>query len=266
MPWVAQIPECRLAECAMRVAESRSLDALGAACRAAISRFTGYSTFGLYWLNGEVPRLFASAGVPDGFDDDYRSGLGKCDPFIDSILGNGRVVDGLSLIGPQHWLQSTTYDLLRTWGFSYNMCGPLRLEDRIVGVFYTGTPDWNAPYTSDHRQRMELLCRAASLALTNLAKAGAMSEKAGPRPDGPQRTGRDLPALPAASQLYDQLPPRAADVARLVCRGRSNKEIARDMGISDQTVKDHVANLCRRFGALNRTELAARLQSGMPRQ
>ena len=38
------------------------------------------------------------------------------------------------------------------------------------------------------------------------------------------------------------------------------------MGISDQTVKEHVAGLCRRFGALNRTELAARLQAGMTRQ
>jgi DNA-binding CsgD family transcriptional regulator len=266
MPRVGQFPECSLADCALQVAESRSVEALGAACRRAISRLNGHPTFGLYWLYGEGPQLFANAGIPDGFDDDYRSGLAKCDPFIDSVLCHGRVVDGRSLIGPNHWLRSTAYDLLRTWGLSYNMCGPLRLEERIVGVFYTGTPDWNAPYTSDDRQRMELLCRASSLALTNLAKAGAISEKAGPRPDGPQPTGHDLPAVPATSPLHEQLPPRAADVARLVCRGRSNKEIARDMGISDQTVKDHVANLCRRFGALNRTELAARLQSGMPRQ
>jgi DNA-binding NarL/FixJ family response regulator len=34
------------------------------------------------------------------------------------------------------------------------------------------------------------------------------------------------------------------------------------MGISDQTVKEHVTNLCRRFGVHNRTELAACLSSG----
>jgi DNA-binding CsgD family transcriptional regulator len=243
----------------MAVAESRSLDALGAGCRRAISLFTGTSTFGLYWVNGGAPKLFACAGIPDGFDDDYRSGLGKCDPFIDSISRNGRVVDGRSLIGSHHWPRSTTYDLLRTWGLSYNMCGPLRVEDRVVGVFYTATPDENAPYTSHHRERMDLLCRAGSVALTNLAKAGAVDDKAGP-------VGRQLPVQNPAASLYDRLPPRAADVARLVCRGRSNKEIARDMAISDETVKDHVASLCRRFGALNRTELAARLQSGVQRQ
>lgn len=261
MPRVGQSPDYDLARCVMAVAESRSLEALGAGCRRAISLFTGTSTFGLYWLNGGAPKLFACAGIPDGFDDDYRRGLGKCDPFIDSISRDGRVVDGRSLIGARHWPRSTTYDLLRTWGLSYNMCGPLRVEDRVVGVFYTATPDANAPYTSHHRERMELLCRAGSVALANLAKAGAVDGKAGPRPGG-----CDLPEPPPPSSLYDLLPPRAADVARLVCRGLSNKEIARDMAISDQTVKDHVANLCRRFGALNRTELAARLQRGLPRQ
>lgn len=261
MPGIPQIPDFGLAECALSMAESRSLEALGAACRRAIGRLTGYSTFGLYWLNGEAPVLFASGGIPDGFDDDYRTGLGLSDPFIDSVLSDGRVVDGRTLLGAHHWPRSVAYDLLRTWGLSYNMCGPLCLEDRIVGVFYTGTPDWNAPYTIDHRERMALLCRAGSIALTNLAKAGALSDKAGPPTAGRGRLAPPTPTFP-----YERLPPRAADVARLVCRGRSNKEIARDMGISDQTVKDHVASLCRRFGALNRTELAARLQGGKLRQ
>src|SRR5215211_1868915 len=98
MPRVRQVPDYDVAKSVMAVAESRSMEALGAACRRAISLFTGYSTFGLYWLNGGAPQLFASAGIPDGFDDDYRSGLAKCDPFIDSISRHGRVVDGRSLI------------------------------------------------------------------------------------------------------------------------------------------------------------------------
>jgi DNA-binding CsgD family transcriptional regulator len=259
MPRVGQIPDYGFAENSMRVAESRSLDALGVACGRAIGQFTGSSCVGLYWLNGEVPALLYSDGVANGFHDDYETGLGKSDPFIDSILHDGRVVDGLSLIGSRHWSRSTTYDLLRTWGFSHDMCGPLRLEDKIAGVFYTATPAYSAPYTAEQRRRMALLCRAASLALSTLVTAGVLDERTGP-------TGRALPAPGLDPSAFAALPPRAAEVARLVCRGRSNKEIARDMGISDQTVKDHVASLCRRFGALNRTDLAARLQGGMPRQ
>ena len=78
MPRVRQIPDYGLAKSVMFVAECRSLDTLSAACRRAIRQFTGYPTFGLYWLSGGAPQLFASAGIPDGFDDDYRSGLGKC--------------------------------------------------------------------------------------------------------------------------------------------------------------------------------------------
>jgi DNA-binding CsgD family transcriptional regulator len=261
MPRVEPVPERTLADCALRVAESRSLDVLGTACQHAIGRLTGSSMFGLYWLTGDVPKLFISADVPDGFLADYRSGLARCDPFVDSILDDGRVVDGLSLIGAYHWPRSIVYDLLRTWGYGHDMCGPLRVEDRIVGVFYTGVPHWHGPYTVEHRRRMDMICRASSLALTNMIEAGALDDRV-----GPETSGHPLPAPTAVESTAARLPPRAAEVARLVCRGRSNKEIARDMGISDQTVKDHVASLCRRFGALNRTELAARLQGGMLRQ
>ena len=102
-----------------------------------------------------------------------------------------------------------------------------------------------------------MLCRAGSLALTNMMNAGQIDDDAG----APIML-RTLPATVPAAALSARLPPRSADVAIRVCRGRTNKEIAREMGISDQTVKEHVTNLCRRFGVHNRTELAACLSSG----
>lgn len=255
MPSVRHVSESSLAESIMLVAEGRSLAAFGDACRRAIGCLTGSHTVGLYWLNGDVPQLFFSASVPAGLNEDYKTGLGKSDPFVDGVLHSRRVVDGRSLIGPYHWPRSTSYDFLRTWGFSYNMCGPLRVEDKIAGVFYTARSGGNPPYTADDRAGMELLCRAGSLALTNLDKGGVVDAEIGPPPAACSLP----PARPLTASPCDRLPPRAADVAQLVCRGRSNKEIARALGISDQTVKDHVASLCRRFGALNRTELAARL-------
>ena len=246
---IRQLPERSMAETAMLVAESRSLDALGAAYSRATAVLTGSSCGGLYRLTTDLPRLFFATGADHGFLDDYNRGLAKCDPFIDSVLCDGRVVDGVSLIGADHWSRSTSYDLLNTWGFCHNMCGPLRIDGQIVGVAYTAVRGRRAPYTAEYRQCMDLICRAASLALTNLAEAGCLD-------------GEDASSGPASP--LDQLPPRAAEVARLLLRGRSNKEIAREMGISDQTVKDHVANLCRRFGASNRTELAVRLQAGAP--
>lgn len=41
-----------------------------------------------------------------------------------------------------------------------------------------------------------------------------------------------------------------------LCDGKSNKEIARDLGLVDATVKLHVKTLCRKLNARNRTQAA----------
>lgn len=63
-----------------------------------------------------------------------------------------------------------------------------------------------------------------------------------------------LLAEPAAEPVA--LTPREADVVRCVARGRRNKEIARDLGISEGTVKMHLHNLYEKLSVSSRTELA----------
>lgn len=62
--------------------------------------------------------------------------------------------------------------------------------------------------------------------------------------------------------LVDPLTPRETAVLQLLAEGLSNKGIAARLGISDQTVKFHVAAISGKLGAANRTEavrLAVRL-------
>jgi len=54
---------------------------------------------------------------------------------------------------------------------------------------------------------------------------------------------------------------RAADVLALLTRGATNAEIAVELGVSAETVKDHVSRLLRTLKARNRTELVARAQA-----
>ncbi len=49
---------------------------------------------------------------------------------------------------------------------------------------------------------------------------------------------------------------REFDVLRGICRGQSNKEIARDYGLHEATVKLHAKTLCRKLAAKNRTHAA----------
>ncbi len=51
---------------------------------------------------------------------------------------------------------------------------------------------------------------------------------------------------------------REQDVLRLLTTGKSNKQIALDLGISDYTVRDHVSSLLRKQGVGSRAELIAR--------
>lgn len=62
---------------------------------------------------------------------------------------------------------------------------------------------------------------------------------------------RDAPSV-------ESLTPRELEVLALVAEGRSNKAIADLLGISDQTVKFHVASITGKLGAANRTEAVRR--------
>ncbi len=65
----------------------------------------------------------------------------------------------------------------------------------------------------------------------------------------------------AAADGQARLTERQVDVLRLVCRGASNKEIARELALSDKTVKAHVTAIFRALGVVNRTQAATAAQA-----
>jgi DNA-binding NarL/FixJ family response regulator len=63
------------------------------------------------------------------------------------------------------------------------------------------------------------------------------------------------PAPPRRETMpAETLTPRELEVLQILTEGLSNKAIARRLGISDQTVKFHVASIGGKLGAQNRTE------------
>lgn len=59
------------------------------------------------------------------------------------------------------------------------------------------------------------------------------------------------------SQVQEALTPREREIVVLVSEGRSNKEIARRLGLTDGTVKIHLHKIYRKLDVSNRTALAA---------
>lgn len=60
--------------------------------------------------------------------------------------------------------------------------------------------------------------------------------------------------LESEDPLVDHLTGRETEVLELLTEGLSNKGIAGRLGISDQTVKFHIASILGKLGATNRTE------------
>ena len=59
----------------------------------------------------------------------------------------------------------------------------------------------------------------------------------------------------------DGLTPREHEVARLVARGWTNKEVARALGVTDGTVKLHVHKILQKLGEKNRYALYRRMRT-----
>ena len=97
-------------------------------------------------------------------------------------------------------------------------------------------------------------------------RAGALGylQKAAPRGDlleAVRQVAQGNRYLPReiAQRLADRLSrpepsPREREVLALIAKGRSNKEVAADLGLSEDTVKRHVSNLMQKLGAQDRTQ------------
>jgi len=72
----------------------------------------------------------------------------------------------------------------------------------------------------------------------------------------PKSAARLLDVLANAPQGPNALTPREVEVLAHVCRGQSNKLIARELDLSEKTVKTHVGHILAKLGVTDRTQAA----------
>jgi DNA-binding CsgD family transcriptional regulator len=63
--------------------------------------------------------------------------------------------------------------------------------------------------------------------------------------------------VPTSGGLPGGLSPREAQILKLVARGLSNREIGRELTISEHTAANHIRNILRKTDCANRTEAAS---------
>jgi two-component system nitrate/nitrite response regulator NarP len=94
---------------------------------------------------------------------------------------------------------------------------------------------------------------AGSELIECLANVCAGRQWLGPRA---ARLALEAAVAPASGRPTDLLTPRERDVAERVARGQRNKEIARELNVTEGTVKMHLHNIYEKLQVKNRTELA----------
>lgn len=118
----------------------------------------------------------------------------------------------------------------------------LREDGRVAAAFSLLRFAPDTPFSADEIERAKLLQPLLEVALAP--------------------TWRSEPAMhapPHASSDAPRLTHREEQIARLVRNGLSNKAIARDLELSQPTVKTHLLRIFRKLGVSSRTELIGAL-------
>ena len=78
-----------------------------------------------------------------------------------------------------------------------------------------------------------------------------------------ERIGRLRARLPATAAAGSPLSPRELEVARLVARGLTNKQIGEALFVSERTAENHVQHILTKLGFSNRSQIAAWSSQGL---
>src|SRR5215218_2178813 len=111
------------------------------------------------------------------------------------------------------------------------------------------------PYLADARSRLDgavwetMFKEGRAMTLEETIEYALSEEKdIGPSSPTPEQSRSEQPAA---------LTRREEEVAGLVARGLTNRQIASDLHLSERTVENHVSNILRKLGRTSRTEIAS---------
>jgi len=148
------------------------------------------------------------------------------------------LLDVVTFSGTENDLEELVKDL--------SACAPVLLlgrDDRIEQVL-TGLRAGAAGFL-----KQTVSAKALQKAIATVAAGGTWCERT-----VFQKIMQYLPCLPSAEQ--PRMTKREAEVLRYLVRGQTNKQIAQNIGLTEQAIKVHVSNLLRKTGMANRSGLS----------
>lgn len=172
------------------------------------------------------------------------------------VLEATRIDEALAILSSEPDLRIVLVDLACSMPPGPSALGPLRdaRPDLVVAVM-ANTVDREQVLATLSAGLHGYVCKAEGLpavtAALNAMLAGSIHVPASMAQRAPHATGPDAATADRGALTHRQL-----DVLRLLVEGRSNKEIARILGLGEGTVKTHVAALLRVLKVQNRSAAA----------
>lgn len=196
------------------------------------------TAWGLDWLDSHQ-QVVASEwqGLPDTFCDRYRQiGLAG-DPVSQAMVQHHIPVHTQSWLSRPAWHQSPLYQqVFRPYNLDHGLVAPLVGKGQVIGGVYflrrKGTP----AFTDSDLLHVSAVCHHLSVRLATF----------------------QLMTSAAAAQ---GLTARELDIAERVARGYTNRDIAEQLHISQDAVKQSLKRIFRKLGVSARAAMVARLKA-----
>ena len=130
-------------------------------------------------------------------------------------------------------------------------------------IFLTSNPDANQPFLALKAQAVAYLSKEVTAAqlIETVRRVSRgehpINEALTSRPRVAEHVLQQFQELSSRSEaeaFISPLTPREIEILRYIAQGFLNKQIAAELGISEQTIKNHVTSILRKLNANARTE------------
>jgi DNA-binding CsgD family transcriptional regulator/GAF domain-containing protein len=205
-----------------------------------VSEYFGVQRWGIYLLD-EQGRLagFDVMGVSDAFVDRYETIGRSVDPVLQYVLDHHTPAHEELVLPGGGWKQSDLYQrCCSEYDHEHIMTGPIVGRGQLIGTTHFARVADTPAFTAHDLAGLGAVCTHLSACL-----AALRTQSSGP-----------------SSLLFKQLTPREIQIANLVAKGLTNKEIGAELWITQNSVKQALKRMFRKLDVAARTEMVAKLR------
>jgi DNA-binding CsgD family transcriptional regulator len=231
-----------LALAVSRLHRSVSIDALRRSFLEIAPAFVDADVFGLYLLDArQRPVAIYAKHAARAFLSAYEP-LRSCDPCFRTVAGRQRFAHTHAVIAEPEWIRHPLCRLMSQWGLRYSIEAPLTVDGDLRGTINFARRD-RGYFDAQSLARAQFLCAETAFVFERLTRERHRDSAAG-----------------GVAEPQPALSRRTHAAAALAASGLSNRSIATRLGVSENTIRDHLRRAYVALGVHNRAQLARRLR------